>query len=297
MPMHTRTRSSPPTPCRTPGIPNPAFPLYSQRCGTMTGDGGGISPLSPSYRDGCTLQPPAQCDATGTVPPSPTTALPVFFHCLHTPNPLFFANPKSGPIPPGDCVRSQTPPPKKKKAINLWEFTPPPSKPLRLHGGGVGWGCRGREGAAVPLPLACLLPLLPPPLHCSEVTAVPEPPPCRGRPVSGPPEPAPPLLPSSAKSAPPPTPPTSFLPREPSPIATPPPPLPHICAQVGVYRIPFCPPLNPCPPRDVPAVPSRGTDAPPPAHPQSPPDPAPWGNLGSQSLRGMFHPLFAYLLQ
>ena len=204
MPMHTRTRSSPPTPCRTPGIPNPAFPLYSQRCGTMTGDGGGISPLSPSYRDGCTLQPPAQCDATGTVPPSPTTALPVFFHCLHTPNPLFFANPKSGPIPPGDCIRSQTPPPKKN--INLWEFTPPPSKPLRLRGGGVGWGCRGREGAAVPLPLACLLPLLPPPLHCSEVTAVPEPPPCRGRPVPGPPEPAPPLLPSSAKSAPPPPP-------------------------------------------------------------------------------------------
>lgn len=291
MPMHTSTRSSPPTPCRTPGIPNPAFPLYSQRCGTMTGDGGGISPLSPSYRDGCTLQPPAQCDATGTVPPSPTTALPVFFHCLHTPNPLFFANPKSGPIPPGDCIRSQTPPPKKKhKPLGIYsptQQTPPVA--WRWCGLGVprSGGGRSPTAACLPAPAASSSAALLRSHSGTGAAAVPGPP-SAGTAGAG--AAAPPLL---CKICPPPTPPTSFLPREPSPIATPPPPLPHICAQVGVYRIPFCPPLNPCPPRDVPAVPSRGTDAPPLRHTLSPHQTRPHGETGGPSPSGVcFTPYF-----
>lgn len=185
--------------------------LYS-RCtpkAAYNGWGGGSVPSLPPIGTAAPLrpaEPSAQRDAPGTVPPSPTTALPVFFHCLHILSLLFFANPKSGPIPPGDCILPHTllpspPPRKKKQPLGIYS---PTSKPLRLRGGSAGWGCRGWEGAALPLPLACLLPLPPPPLHCSEVTAVPEPPPppCRGRPVSGPPEPAPPLLPSFAKSAP-----------------------------------------------------------------------------------------------
>lgn len=272
--------------------------LYS-RCtpkAAYNGWGGGSVPSLPPIGTAAPLrpaEPSAQRDAPGTVPPSPTTALPVFFHCLHILSLLFFANPKSGPIPPGDCILPHTllpspPPRKKKQPLGIYS---PTSKPLRLRGGSAGWGCRGWEGAALPT-AACL----PAPAASSSAAllrshsgtgaaaaAVPGPPSVG---TAGAGAAAPPLL---CKICPL----TSFLPREPSPIAPPPPPLPHICAQVGVYRISFCPPLNSCPPQDVLCCPLPGYRWP----PGTPSGPIPWGNWVSQSLRGVFHPLFPYLLQ
>lgn len=257
--------------------------------------GGGSVPSLPPIGTGAPYSPQRSAMLQARCPPALQPPCQ-YFSTASTP-PILCSLQTLNPAPSHQGIAYAPRPPPQKKNINLWEFTPPPSKPLRLRGGGVGWGCRGREGAAVPLPLACLLPLLPPPLHCSEVTAVPEPPPCRGRPVSGPPEPAPPLLPSSAKSAPPHPPnilsPTGTVSDSHSTPTTP----AHLCAGRGLSD-PFLPALKSLPPAGCPCCSLPGYRCPPPpAHPQSPPDPAPWGNWGSQSLRGMFHPLFPYLLQ
>lgn len=143
--------------------------LYS-RCtpkAAYNGWGGGSVPSLPPIGTAAPLrpaEPSAQRDAPGTVPPSPTTALPVFFHCLHILSLLFFANPKSGPIPPGDCILPHTllpsPPPRKKKK-NLWEFIPPPANPsgcvavARVGGAAVGKGLHSH--CRLPACSRCLL--------------------------------------------------------------------------------------------------------------------------------------------
>lgn len=188
---------------------------------------------------------------------------------------------------------SQPPPPKKKKKHKpLGIYSPTQQTPpvaWRWCGLGVprSGGGRSPTAACLPAPAASSSAALLRSHSGTGAAAVPGPPSVG---TAGAGAAAPPLL---CKICPPPTPPTCFLPREPSPIATPPPPLPHICAQVGVYRIPFCPPLNPCPPRDVPAVPSRGTDAPPLRHTLSPHQTRPRGETWGPSPSGVcFTPYF-----
>lgn len=220
------------------------------------------------------LQPPCQYFSTASTPP--------ILCSLQTLNPA--------PSHQGIAYAPRPPPPKKHKPLGIYsptQQTPPVA--WRWCGLGVprSGGGRSPTAACLPAPAASSSAALLRSHSGTGAAAVPGPP-SAGTAGAG--AAAPPLL---CKICPPPTPPTSFLPREPSPIATPPPPLPHICAQVGVYRIPFCPPLNPCPPRDVPAVPSRGTDAPPLRHTLSPHQTRPRGETWGPSPSGVcFTPYF-----
>lgn len=180
------------------------------------------------------LQPPCQYFSTASTPP--------ILCSLQTLNPA--------PSHQGIAYTPRPTPPK-NKPLGIHS---PPANPSGCVGSAVGWGCRSWEGAAVPQPLACLLPPPLPPLRRSEITAVPEPPPRRGRPsvgTAGAGAAAPPLLckicPLHILS------PTGTVSDSPSAPTTP----AHLCAGRGLSD-PFLPALKSLPPAGCPCCHFQG---------------------------------------
>lgn len=225
------------------------------------------------------LQPPCQYFSTASTPP--------ILCSLQTLNPA--------PSHQGIAYAPRPPPPKKHKPLGIYsptQQTPPVA--WRWCGLGVprSGGGRSPTAACLPAPAASSSAALLRSHSGTGAAAVPGPPSVG---TAGAGAAAPPLL---CKICPPTHPPNILSPTGTVSDSHSTPTTPaHLCAGRGLSD-PFLPALKSLPPAGCPCCSLPGYRCPPPpAHPQSPPDPAPWGNLGSQSLRGMFHPLFPYLLQ